>query len=150
MSTDLPRCPDHGDLVRDLALGLLEGDRAMEAECVRLSCDHCRTWWASALSGPATGGVEDAVAAAFRSVSLTRARRRDGWKVVAAAAACVAIIGVAGLLHQGPSTTDIAHQAPQPISILDFENAPVAIDDPATEGALFVSDLEDGTLTNWS
>jgi hypothetical protein len=42
------------------------------------------------------------------------------------------------------------HQAPQPISILDFENAPVAIDDPATEGALFVSDLEDGTLTNWS
>jgi hypothetical protein len=55
-----------------------------------------------------------------------------------------------GDLHWSRGPWRAQKASTQPISILDFENAPVAIDDPATEGALFVSDLEDGTLTNWS
>lgn len=155
----LPNCPDHGDLMRELARGRLDDERLLDAESVRQVCPHCADWWAEAFSGDAYNVVEAAVAGGIESFAPPARRRRE-W--LAAAAAVVFAIGIGGvsMLWRGDQTAPSL--ADGVVSTMSFEGG--ALDETVTdvdgtagenveasaEQALFSSDLESGDLSTWS
>jgi hypothetical protein len=116
-----PNCPEHGRLVRDLALGRLENDAALDAEVVRSTCGVCRRWWQEQFEGSTAEVVDDAVAAAFTELQLPSRRRSHGWWAIAAVAVMTA--GVATLwLGRAPTPADRATvDRVALIASLDFE-----------------------------
>jgi hypothetical protein len=151
-TNDLPRCPEHRNLARDLALGFLEGECAVEAERLRHECDHCRAWWTSALPADLVQPVDASVELAFRTVSLPVARRRTGWRLVAAATVALAAVGLGGLVGLSQKTSEMTRATSQPMVVMDFEDSVARPADATAAGELplFVSGLEDGTLGGWS
>jgi hypothetical protein len=152
-------CPEHSDLMSDLARGRLDDQRSLRVETVREECADCARWWNEAFSGEAYDAVDGAVAEAISSF-VPPARHRYRW--LAAAAALVLAVGVA--------TTSMLWRDAQPsptissdvVSTWDFEpgtlDEAVAAADEATDTsgeskgtpAIFVSDLESGDLSGWS
>jgi len=158
-------CPDHGDLMLELALGRLDEGDGVRAEALRATCAGCRQWWESTFDEPSLAAVDAAVVKAFAGFRAPR-RLRSGWWTAAAAALLVLAIGSASLLWRAEGTTTIASQpsatSDTVLSAWDFENgALTAAAAPAgrevivqssgdAEGAVFTNDLESGDLASWS
>jgi hypothetical protein len=159
------RCPDHGDLMLELALGRLDDGEAGRAEGLRTSCAGCRQLWSSSFDESALAVVDAAVAEAFAGFRAPRYRRR-GWWAAAAAAVLVLGIGATSLLWRGGEDSAAAPRQPVAfgavLSVWDFENGSLAAEaSPAVvearaqsaaegEGAVFTNDLESGDLASWS
>ena len=158
-----PNCPHHGNLVLDLARGLLSDADAAVADLELESCPQCAAWWNATFSADATTEVDAAVAQAFAEFSPAAFRRR-GWLAAAAAAVLAVGIGTTTMLWRGSETSPVvAVQAPAAAALAtwDFESgelAPVseaaAVPTPSDRGevgeALFVNDLESGDLSSWT
>ena len=158
-----PRCPEHPDLMLDLARGLLGDAEAAVAEDLRESCGRCEAWWDETFSGPAVEKVESAVAEVFAGFSAP-ARSRRPWLAAAAAAVLVVGMGVVTMMwRSGEPAAAGAGRTTAPDAVLtvwDFEDqAVVARPDepaqtpmvsPADQEAVFSSDLESGDLGGWT
>ncbi len=161
----VPTCPEHGNLVLDLARGRLNDADAMDADLVRESCPNCAGWWNTTFSDRATTDVDTAVAQAFADFTPVAGRRRHGWLAAAAAAVLVVGIGTTTMLWRGGEVTPLVAEqgaaAEAVLSTFDFEDGAFA---PTTEAAVvdasgdrletsesvFVSDLENGDLGSWT
>jgi hypothetical protein len=152
-------CPEHGEEMRDLALGLLDDDASLRAETVREGCSECARWWHEAFSGEAYDGVDGAVAEAISSFAPP-VRRRYRWLAAAAALVLAVGIGATSMLWRDaqPSPAHVSDV----VSTWDFEPGTLkeatAVADEATEAsdesngkqAVFVGDFESGDLSGWS
>lgn len=157
-------CPDHGDLMLELALGRLDDREAERAEELRTSCAGCGQLWSSSFDEPALAVVDAAVAGAFAGFHAPRHRRRGWW--AAAAAVLVLGIGATSLLWRGGEDPAVASRQPATsdsvLSVWDFENGTLAAEASPTvvearvqtaaegEDAVFTNDLESGDLASWS
>lgn len=145
---ELSRCPAHGDLVGDLALGALADGEARRAEQALAECPRCRDWWQGALAVEAVEtGVADGLAA-FRPPALPAAGQP--WARIAAAAvllvAGAAWLGTGGL---GPRAgDDAAAGSEEPELRLPATVAPLP--EPRPDQIILADDLESGTLGAWS
>ena len=90
-------CPEHGELVRQLALGRLDDAASAEAEAVVEECEHCAAWWQRETSP--SDAVRAAVCDGLAELELPRHRRVLPYAVAAAAAAV--LVG-GGLLLRSP------------------------------------------------
>ena len=161
----VPNCPDHENLVLELARGLLDDREALRAETVRRDCAHCATWWSETFDTEAVAVVSSAVSESFSDFRAP-ARRRRAWLAAAAAAVLAVGIGTTTVLWRiaedrqaGPIAAETNGVV---LSTWDFENgvtplqaSPAAdVPTPATERvgdpAVFTSDLESGDLSGWS
>ena len=155
----MSNCPEHGDLMRGLALGSLDDERALVAETVREECSDCTRWWNSSFSGEVYDAVDGAVAEGISSF-VPPARRRLSWLATAAALLLAVGIGTTSMLWRNAQTTSMP--ANDVLSTWDFEAGNLIETVPpggaatqrnaATDGeaAIFVSDLESGDLSGWS
>jgi hypothetical protein len=159
MVMTLPNCPDHGDLMRELARGRLDDERSLGAESTREECPHCASWWAGAFGGGAFDVVETAVADEIASFTPPARRRRE-WLAVAATVVFAIGIGGVSVLWRGNQAVPL--HADGVVSTMNFETGALAetvleadetVDEngeaPA-EAAVFSSDLESGDLSTWS
>ena len=152
-------CPEHGDLMRDLARGRLDDERSLRAETVREECTECARWWNETFSGEAYDAVDGSVAEAISSFVLPT-RRRYWW--LAAAAALVLAVGIGStsiLWRDAPTSPSYAGDE---VSTWDFEPGTLdkvdaaegevadGRDEPSGKAAIFASDLESGDLSGWS
>ncbi len=160
-----PTCPEHGNLVLDLARGRLNDAEAVRADVVRGSCPLCAGWWDEAFSDPATASVDSAVAEAF-SVFKPPAAGRRVWLAAAAAAVLAVGVGITTMLwHGGEAAPPIAAGrvpgAEEVLSVWDFEDgaltpnaAAVVSSEPAdradADEAVYANDLESGDLGSWT
>jgi hypothetical protein len=152
-------CPEHGDLMRELARGCLDDERSLRAETVREECADCARWWNETFSGEAYDAVDAAVAEAISSF-VPPVRRRYRWLAAAAALVLAVGIGAVSMLWRDdqishPPSSDV-------VSTWDFEHGTLdkAIEatGDATDGGdksngkpgVFVSDFESGDLSGWS
>ena len=158
-------CPEHGNLVHELACGRLDDRRAMEAEAVRRDCAVCAQWWSDTFSDGAVADLDAAVADVFKSFKPPR-QRRFGWLAAAAAVVLAVGLGATTLLWQDAETTATrptsASTAGEVLSTWDFEGgeidtvATMAADTPVLPGqtrgeaAVFTNGLESGDLSSWS
>ena len=161
----VPNCPDHENLVLELARGLLDDREALRAENVRKGCTHCKAWWSETFDSDAVSIVSSAVSESFSSFRAP-ARRRRTW--LAAAAAAVLVVGIgattvlwrdSGQRQAGPVTPEVSGDV---LATWDFENGtvsavPASVSDVPTpdaehagDPAVFNSDLESGDLSGWS
>lgn len=147
-------CPEHSDLVRDLARGTLDEEQWSSAEAALEKCAHCVRWWSGTFAGAGYEAVDRAVADVIARFEPP-ARRRHRWLAAAAAAVLAIGVGTTTMLWRGaaPSPND----AGDVVSTLDFEagtlNGAVATSEDADasgESAVFSTDLESGDLSSWS
>jgi hypothetical protein len=155
----VPSCPEHGDLVRDLARGRLGDEQATLAELVREECADCARWWSGTFSGESFDAVGEAVEEAI-ALYAPPARGRYRW--LAAAAAVVLALGLASTSTFWRGGRAAPSDAVDVVSTWDFENgdlsgafpskgdSPGGSDEVDDESAVFVSDLESGDLSTWS
>jgi hypothetical protein len=157
-------CPEHADLMLELARGRLDDERALQAETVRLVCASCSRTWEDTHSSDAFAAVEAAVEEAF-AMFEPPVRRRHGWLAAAAAAVLAIGLGTTVLVwrsaEKSPRSAVGASSESTVLSALDFEDGVVsaandADDAPTPAGptesgsAVFRSDLESGDLSGWS
>ena len=158
-------CPEHGNLVLELARGRLDDRRAMEAEAVRRDCAVCAQWWGDTFGDEGVAELDSAVAEVFQSFVPPK-HRRFGWLAAAAAAVLAVGLGTTTLLwHDAeipPSGPASASTTGAVLSTSGFEGG--EIDTAATmsadtqvppdqdrgEAAVFTSGLETGDLSSWS
>jgi hypothetical protein len=155
-----PDCPEHGNLVLDLARGRLDDQRAEEAETVRRDCAVCARWWDDTFVDEAVAVLDPVVAEVFKRFVPVR-RRQYGW--LAAAATVLLAVGLVttSLLRNGAETAPAGLDSvsiPDPVlSTWDFED--VDFGTSAANGAevstlgeevVFKNDLESGDLSSWS
>lgn len=152
-------CPEHGNLMRDLARGVLDDERALTAEAVRSECGHCGRWWCEAFACEAYERVDRALAESIADFAPP-ARRRPGWLAVAAAVVLAIGVGATSMLWRGERTSP--GLADGVVSTWDFEAGTVESTHGAAtevggrgertgnEFAVFVSGLESGDLSAWS
>ena len=155
----MSNCPEHGDLMRDLARSCLDDERSIWAETVREDCVGCTRWWNEAFSGDAYDAI-DAVVAEAISTFDPPARRHYRW--LAAAAAVVLAIGVGATSMLWRTTDTSPALVSEVVSTLDFEpdtvSQAVAAAGKASDGsvesngepAVFIGDFESGDLSSWS
>ena len=159
-------CPDHGELMRELALGRLGDEDGVRAEELRHSCQSCRRWWDQHYGESTVMVLDAAVAAAFAEFVPHRQRRKLHWPAAAAAAALVAAIAGSVFFGHRGSSPEIARQPSERseavVSLWDFEDGGVAARaaaaEPATvsqvqaagDGSVMTADFESGDLAVWS
>jgi hypothetical protein len=135
MTVTGPKCPDHGSLVVELALGRLDDDLAGEAEQVLAACSTCRDWWQSRLSHEA---VDEGVTRTFESF---RPPARMGSRLWLVAAAVVLMVAAGLQWHstRAPSTSMV----PSPAELVDhaFQERERGIGDLTGDGVLDAADL---------
>jgi hypothetical protein len=152
-------CPEHGDLMRELARGCFDDERSLSSETVREECADCARWWNKTFSGEAYDEVEGAVTESIANF-VPPARRRYRWLAAAAALVLAVGIGATSMLWRDAQTSPVISS--DVVSTWNFEpgtldKAVAAVDD-ATDArnesngtsAIFVSDLESGDLSGWS
>ena len=158
-------CPEHGNLVLELARGRLDDRRAMEAEAVRRDCAVCSRWWSDTFGEEPVAELDSVVAEVFRSFAPPK-QRRFGWLAAAAAAVLAVGLGATTLLWHdaeiAPSGLVSASTTGAVLSTWDFEggelvaaetmaaDTPVSEDQAGGEPAVFESDLEAGDLSSWT
>jgi hypothetical protein len=168
----MPTCPDHGRLLRDLALGRLDDRDAAHAEQVLASCSACRAWWRDNLEGEPAAAVEREVAQVFATFQAPVRHRVSPW-LAAAAALFIVIGGLLVIQTLGPIAppADVTASSSQqlPLAAASGEvlfadglesgevkgwiieaGQPAAQEAAADTGALFVNGLESGDLSGWS
>jgi len=158
-STTVSNCPEHGDLMCDLARGRLDDERSIWAETVRENCADCARWWKEAFSCEAYDAVDGLVAEAISSF-VPPARRSYKWLAAAAAVVLAVGIGATSMLWRDAQTAP--KDASEVVSTWDFEagtlNEAVAATGEVTDGsdevngnpAMFIGDFESGDLSSWS
>jgi hypothetical protein len=158
-------CPEHGNLVQELACGRLDDRRAMEAEALRQDCAVCARWWCDTFGDEPMAELDSAVAEVFQNFVVPK-QRRFGWLAAAAAAVFAVGVGTTTLLW---NDAEIAPSGPASVSTTgavlstwDFEggeidtvvtmaaDTPVPGDLAGAEAAVFESDLESGDLSSWA
>lgn len=156
MSDLLPNCREHKTLVRDLALGLLDGDRAVEAEAVRTQCPACRAWWQGTFSGRAFENVMEQVGSTLSTTALPPRRHGRHWQIAAVAAVIALTVGVVSMMPEAPEAPAVAQQDQPAITVLDFEDPAVVAAGPdvvaeqaGNSEPLFADGMEDGGLGGW-
>jgi hypothetical protein len=158
-------CPEHGNLVQELACGRLDDRRAMEAEAVRRDCADCAQWWSDTFGDEPMAELDAAVAEVFQSFVPPK-HRRFGWLAAAAGAVLAVGLGTAALLWHdaeiAPSGLASVSTTREVISTWDFESGeidtaammaadtPVPGDQAGGEPAVFESGLESGNLSSWT
>jgi hypothetical protein len=158
-------CPEHGNLVLELARGRLDDRRAMEAEAVCRNCAVCAQWWGDTFGDEGVAELDSAVAEVFQSFVPPK-HRRFGWLAAAAAAVLAVGLGTTTLLWHdaeiAPSGPASASTTGAALSTWDFEGGglevtEMAAADPAAPGdhargeaPVFTSGLETGDLSSWS
>jgi hypothetical protein len=161
----VPNCPDHENLVLELARGLLDDREALRAENVRQGCVPCKAWWSETFNSEAMAAVDEAVAESFSSFRAP-ARRRRAWLAAAAAAVLAVGIGATTVFWSGSGERQAGPVAPESsgavLATWDFEDGEVSavsasVSDVPTpdvehvgDPAVFKSDLESGNLSGWS
>jgi hypothetical protein len=161
----VPNCPDHANLVLELARGLLDDREALRAENVRQGCVHCKAWWSETFNSEAMAAVHEAVAESFSDFRAP-ARRRRAWLAAAAAAVLAIGIGATSVFWSGSGERQAGPIAPESngavLATWDFEDgkapavsasvsdAPAPDAERASDPAVFNSDLESGDLSGWS
>ena len=152
-------CPEHGDLMRELARGCFDDERSLGAETVREECVDCASWWNEAFSGEVYDAVDGAVAEVISSF-VPPARRRYRWLAAAAALVLAIGIGATSMLWRDAQTSPA--YASDVVSTWDFETGSldeaVAAAGEALDGsdksngkpAVFVGDFESGDVSSWS
>jgi len=159
----VPTCPEHGNLVLDLARGLLDDADAAAAELVRESCPDCAAWWETTFNERAVAEVDSAVARVFADFSPV-VGRRPVWRVAAAAAVLAVGAGITTMVWRGgdtdPLVADHSSVSETVLSTWDFEDgtlspasataAPTPVDGNDAGEAVFVNDLESGDLGSWT
>ena len=159
----VPTCPEHGDLVLDLARGRLDDADAVNADLVRESCPDCAAWWKTTFNESTIADVDGAVVRAFADFSPV-VNRRPVWLVAAAAAVLAVGVGITTMVWRGGDVDSrVAEQGLASETVLstwDFEDgelSPAAVDAVPTPGdrndageAVFVNDLESGDLGSWT
>lgn len=155
----MSNCPEHGDLMRELARGYLDDERSIWAETVRDDCPDCAHWWNEEFNDRAYDAVDEAVAQAILSF-VPPARRHFRW--LAAAAAVVLAVGIGATSMLWRTTENSPAPVSDVVSTFDFEpdtlGQAVAAAGEATDGsvgsngkpAVFVGDFESGDLSSWS
>jgi anti-sigma-K factor RskA len=159
-----PTCPEHGNLVLDLARGRLNDADAVEADVQREKCQHCAEWWSTTFADFATSQVDAAVKEAFAGFSPAAGRRRV-WLAVAAAAVLAVVVGTTTMVWRGSETAPIVAKhstaGEAVLSTWDFEDgtltpttAAAVVPTPGSRAdageAVFVNDLESGDLASWT
>ena len=156
-------CPEHHNLVHELALGQLDDARAVRAEALRVDCDHCRGWWDATFAGEAFAAVDQSAESAFATFRAP-AKRRYGWLAAAAALVLTVGIGSMSLLLRDTGTEFSRAATPVPVgatlTVMDFESGSLEAVVGASNSAetvavdhqegVFRSDLESGDLGSWS
>jgi len=158
-------CPEHGNLVQELACGRLDDQRAMEAEAVRRDCAVCARWWRDTFSNEPMAELDAAVAEVFQNFVVPK-QRRFGWLAAAAAAVLAVGVGTTSLLwhdaENAPSGLASVSTTGAVLSTWDFEggevdtvvtmaaDTPVPGDQAGGEPAVFESGLESGDLSSWT
>ena len=158
-------CPEHGNLVQELACGRLDDRRAMEAEAVRGDCAVCAQWWSDTFGEESVAELDAAVAEVFQSFVAPK-RRRFGWLAAAAAAVLAVGLGTTTLLWHdaeiAPSGLASVSTTGEVLSTWDFESGKidtaaamgadtrVSGDQVGGEPAVFESGLESGDLSSWT
>jgi len=158
-----PTCPEHGNLMLDMARGRLADADALEAELVRQTCPDCAEWWNTTFSDRATAEVDGAVAAAFAGFTPASGHRRVWLAIAAAVVLAVGLASTTVLWRGGGVEPRVAEQAPAADTVLstwDFEDgelssaasttAPTPGDRGEAGEAVFVNDLESGDLGAWT
>ncbi len=155
----VPICPDHADLMRELARGHLDDEQSLRAETIREECSECARWWNEAFSGEAYDAVDRAVAEVISGFAPA-ARRRYRGLAAAAGLVLAAGVGALSLLWRDAETSSVTPG--EVVSTWDFEtigpDEVVTIGGEATNGvdnvhstdAMFSSDFESGDLGGWS
>jgi hypothetical protein len=155
----LSRCPEHGNLMLDLARGRLDDEQSLKAEAVREDCPTCARWWQETFNGDAFDVVDGAVADAISDFDPP-ARRRYRWLAVAAAAVLAVGVGASSMMWRNAQVSPA--YAGDPVSSWDFENGSLDStvgmigDEPGdgenggAETAMFAGDFESGSLAGWS
>ncbi len=153
------RCPEHGNLMLDLARGRLDDVRSLDAEAVREACPICARWWNETFSGDAFDLVERAVAESI-SHFAPPAWRRYRWLAAAAAIILVVGIGATSMMWRNADTSR-AHAGDE-VSTWDFESgsldtaavtvghASTGSEESSEEAAMFTGDFESGNYSGWS
>jgi len=158
-------CPEHGNLVQELAYGRLDDRRAMEAEAVRRDCAGCAQWWCDTFGDEPMAELDSVVAEVFQNFVAPK-QRRFGWLAAAAAAVLVVGLGTTTLLWHvadiAPSGLASVSTTGEVLSTCDFESGeidtmatmaadtPVPGDQAGGEPAVFESGLESGNLSSWT
>jgi hypothetical protein len=154
-----PGCPEHNNLVLQLARGWLDDRRAEEAETVRIECAVCTRWWNEAFSGEACDVVDGAVAEAISNFVPPKRRR---YVVLVTAAAVVLAVGIGTTSFLWRDTQEPPVPSSDVLSTWDFEpgtfdEAVVGAADVTGAGVdsngettVFVGDFETGDLSGWS
>ncbi len=161
----LTNCPEHGNLVLELARGRLQDEEAVRAEQARTGCDHCAGWWDRSFGADSLSAIDTAVEEIFSSWTPP-ARRRHAWLAAAAAAVLAVGLGTTTLMWRdgqvAPTGARSALTAGELVSAMDFEDpdaaakmvaddvAPEPVEEARSEAAVFVSGLESGDLSGWS
>ncbi len=145
-----PCCPTHGDLVLDLARGLLDDAAAVDAEGASSRCPTCAAWWASELD--AEHEVAVGVAAGLAAFRPPRLRLRAAALGLAAVLVVAAGAGVVwhSLAEQGHSVGSARGQrvaTAGKTSLVKGARTAAARDSGST--VLFKDTMESGTLSGW-
>ncbi len=156
-------CPEHHNLMLELARGELDDGQAVRAEVFHSECTHCREWWEATFEGEAFSTVDQSVEGAFASFRPP-AKRRHGWLAAAAALVLTIGIGSTSLLLRETNTEFSRAATPVPsgvaLTVMDFESGSLEVVAGASNSAetvagdiqegVFQSDLESGDLASWS
>jgi hypothetical protein len=153
------RCPEHGDLMLELARGGFDNHEWLRAEAAREECADCARWWNEAYSGEAYDAVDGAVAEAISSFVPPAGRR---YRLLMAAAALVLAIGIGAISMQRRDAQTSPAYASDIVSTFDFETGTldeaVAAAGEASHGfdeangkpAVFAGGFESGDLSSWA
>ena len=153
-------CPEHQELMLDLARGRLDDEAGRRADELRSSCPECAAWWRSMMDDTVLAEIDRGVDEAF--AAFAPPRRRSGWLAAAAAAVLAIAVGGTTVLwnggdpdsqtapHGGASVAsfDFEGDAAGDFVIVDCEISPA--DDDESDEAVFVDDMEDGELSGWT
>lgn len=157
---DIQICREHGDLMLELAQGLLDDDDAAIAERLRQECDGCHAWWNQTFSDEALATIDSAVANAFDHFEGRRRMEPIHWL---AAAAVTFVLG-ASLLSGGldePTQTPVQMAEQQEIAPALEEAVQPAADDlhdtayapeatHASSTLIFSGGFESNDLSGWT
>jgi hypothetical protein len=173
-------CHEHGNLVRDLALGRLGDSEAERAETILSSCASCKAWWSQNVENERAMAVDTAVREGLARFKAPSRRRQRQWWAAAAAVILAVATGMFWHLGSGPVgvETQALYDTPKPvlqpevstISVMDFEAAVtksemeivghLAADETAearqatgprqATEAIFAGDFESGSLDGWT
>lgn len=87
-------CPQHGEIVLDLARGLISPSRAVHVEQIRVECEQCSAWWAVELDSRNFPKIDASVEETLRAFVPPQRQRRVRKDYLVAAATVALAAGI--------------------------------------------------------